>query len=118
MTQSSAYPEKDVALLGNQVEIDVSLLPGVPNQRGPRGPQGLPGLDGVQPNEIIALVSYTHSQPAASNFWIITHNLKFKPNVTAFDSAGDIVEGTVIHNSVNQLTMQFSAPISGTAQLS
>ena len=118
MTNSSAYPEKDVALLGNQVEIDVALLPGVPNQRGPRGPQGLPGKDGVQITQIPALVAYSHNQLAASNFWIITHNLNFRPNVTAFDSAGDMVEGNVIHNSANQLTLQFSSPISGTAQLS
>jgi hypothetical protein len=118
MTQSSAYPEKDVALLGNQVEIDVSLLPGVPNQRGPRGPQGLPGKDGVQPEELIALVSYTHTQPAASNFWTITHNLKFKPSVTVFDSASSVVEGNIAHLNENTLTLSFSAPISGVAHLS
>lgn len=54
MTNASSYPEKDVALLGNQVELDISLLPGVPGQRGPQGPigpqgpQGLAGLEGPQ----------------------------------------------------------------------
>lgn len=51
MTNASSYPEKDVALLGNQVELDISLLPGVPSQRGPRGftgPAGPAGEQGVQ----------------------------------------------------------------------
>lgn len=121
MTNASTYPEKDVALLGNQVELDISLLPGVPNQRGPRGPQGvqgIPGQDGIQPEQVVALVSYTHTQTAASNFWTIAHNLKFKPNVTVFDSANTIVEGNISHLNANTLTVAFSAEISGTAHLS
>lgn len=118
MTNASTYPEKDIALLGNQVELDISLLPGVPNQRGPRGPQGLPGKDGFTAAELINLVSYTHTQNAASDFWTITHNLKFKPNVTVFDSANTIVEGNIAHLNENTLTVAFSAEISGTAHLS
>lgn len=79
---------------------------------------GSPIPQRVTANEVIPLVSYTHTQSVASAQWDITHNLGFKPNVTTFNSAGDIVEGHLIHNSVNQLTMQFSSPFSGTAQLS
>ena len=79
---------------------------------------GSPIPQRVTAQEVIPLVSYTHAQSAASDQWVITHNLGFKPNVTTFDSAGDIVEGHIIHNSVNQLTLQLSAAMSGTAQLS
>jgi hypothetical protein len=79
---------------------------------------GSPIPQRVTAEEVIPLVSYTHNQSATADQWVITHNLGFKPSVTAFDSAGDIVEGHIIHNSVNQLTMQFSASLSGTAQLS
>jgi hypothetical protein len=98
--------------------IDTDLLPGVPGQRGPRGPQGLPGLDGVQPDELIALVSYTHTQSAASDLWVIRHDLKFRPNITVFDSAGTVVEGHIEHTSENIVTVSLSAEISGQAYLS
>jgi hypothetical protein len=69
-------------------------------------------------SQVVPLISYTHTQSATSAQWVVTHNLKFKPNVTVFNSAGDVVEGHIIHNSVDQLTLQFSSPMSGVAQLS
>lgn len=99
---SGFYPETNVDPLYPVVDVD--FLPAVPQR--------------VTSKQIIPLVSYTHNQSAASVQWVVTHNLGFKPNVTVLDSAGDIVDGHIIHNSVNQLTLQFSAPISGTAQLS
>jgi hypothetical protein len=99
---SGFYPETNVDPLYPVVDVD--FLPAVPQR--------------VSAKQIIPLVSYTHSQSAASNQWVVTHNLGFKPNVTVFDSAGDVVEGHIIHNSINQLTLQFSSPMSGIAQLS
>lgn len=99
---SGFYPETNVDPLYPVVDVD--FLPAVPQR--------------VTSKQIIPLVSYTHNQSAAAVQWVVTHNLGFKPNVTVLDSAGDIVDGHIIHNSVNQLTLQFSAPISGTAQLS
>ena len=99
---SGFYPETNVDPL--YPVIDTDFLPAVPQR--------------VTSRQLIPLVSYTHTQSAASAQWVITHNLGFKPNVTAFDSAGDIVEGHIIHNSVNQLTLQLSAAMSGLAQLS
>ncbi|CAB4123764.1 hypothetical protein UFOVP45_22 [uncultured Caudovirales phage] len=99
-------------------EIDTDLLPGVPGQRGPTGPTG-PGVSDAQIASLIpGLVSYRHTQLAASNTWTITHNLHFMPNVTAYDSSGNMVEGNVVHTNVNSLTIQFSAAISGNAVLS
>lgn len=118
-------PEMDISLLSGTglfsnsspgyPEIDITLLPGVPGQRGPTGP-------GVTDQQIIDVVipavSYNHIQNSASTTWTITHNLTFLPNVTVFDSGGTMVEGNVVHVSINQLTIQFSAAISGNAVLS
>jgi hypothetical protein len=111
-------------------EIDISLLPGVPNQRGAQGPTGATGPRGATGptgpgvttqqilDVIVPAVSYKHTQNSASTTWTITHSLKFLPNVTAFDSSGTQVEGNVVHISINQLTISFSAAISGNAVLS
>lgn len=104
-------PEMDIALLSGTgefvpnspgyPEIDITLLPGVPNQR----------IDYTK-------VAYSHTQIAASNTWTIEHGLQFKPNLTAFDSAGEMVEGHIVHTDNTTLTITFSAEISGTAYLS
>jgi len=79
------------------------------------GPQGSGGLTAA---EIPDLVAFTHSQLSSSNTWTIVHNLDFYPNVTVFDSAGSMVEGSVTHSSKTTLTIAFSAAISGKAYLS
>ena len=99
---SGFYPETNVDPLYPVVDVD--FLPAVPQR--------------VSASVVIPLVSYTHTQSATASQWTVTHNLGFKPNVTVFNSAGDIVEGHIIHNSINQLTLQFSATMSGVAQLS
>lgn len=43
----------------------------------------------------------------------VTHNLAKFPAITVHDSAGDEVEGTIIHNDINTSTVAFSAPFSG-----
>lgn len=110
--------------------IDISLLPGVPGQRGPTGPTGPTGIPGptgptgpagdVTQLEatIPSLVSYTHNQASVASTWTITHNLNFRPNVTVFDSANTMVEGSITHISNTELSVSFSAGISGTAYLS
>ena len=87
-----------------QPEVDIALLPGVPNQSVP--------------------VGYKHSQNASSVAWTINHNLRFYPNVTVFDSSGttwqegNTVEGDVVHINKNSLVINFSMPVNGTAILS
>jgi hypothetical protein len=100
---------------GNHVTIAYGGPQGV---QGPTGPTGATGPSGITAGAVPALVSYTHSQPAASSTWTITHNLNFKPSVNVFDSAGTMVEGAVTHTNSNTLTVVFSASISGTAHLS
>jgi hypothetical protein len=100
---------------GNSVTIAYGGPQGV---QGPTGPTGATGPGGLVAGDIPALVSYTHNQSAASTTWTITHSLGFKPNVTVFDSGESMVEGSVTHTSINQLTITFSASISGRAHLS
>jgi putative salt-induced outer membrane protein YdiY len=110
-------PEMDISLLSGTgqfvpnspgyPEIDITLLPGVP------------AVSTTFIKETaVAATSYRHVQNAAATTWTINHNLKFRPNVTVFDSGNTMVEGNVVHVSINQLTIQFSAAISGTALLS
>ena len=82
------------------------------------GPQGEAGVSGVQSDEIIDLVSYAHTQGSASTVWTVNHNLNFYPNVTVYDSANSMVEGTVSHTNQVTLSITFSAAISGKAHLS
>jgi hypothetical protein len=100
---------------GNNIIISGGGPQGV---QGPTGPTGATGAGGLGTAAVAALVSYTHSQPAASSTWTITHNLNFRPSVNVFDSAGTMVEGSVTHTNSNTLTVAFSATISGTAHLS
>jgi hypothetical protein len=76
---------------------------------GTQGPQGPPGADGG---------SYYHSQVGVSDTWVVLHNLGYRPNVTSFNSADSQVEGEVVHDSVNQLTVTFSSAFSGYAVVS
>jgi hypothetical protein len=73
---------------------------------------------GVDAEEIVPLVSYTHTQGVESDSWEIEHNLGFYPSVTVFLSSGDVVEGAIEHQDTNTLTITFSVAISGTAYLS
>ena len=100
--------------VNNEVKISASGPQGVQGPTGPTGPTG----PGMTAEEIIDAVSYTHNQSATSNVWSITHGLSFYPNVTVFDSADTMVEGAVLHNDENSLTITFSAQISGKAHLS
>ena len=82
------------------------------------GPQGPAGTSGTQADDIPDLVSYAHVQSSSSNSWTIPHNLNFYPNVTVYNSFGDMVEGSVTHTNATSLTITFSSAISGKAYLS
>ena len=66
----------------------------------------------------VGRVSHEHTQGAASNSWVIAHNLGFKPNVTVVDSAGTIYEGEITYTNTNSLTVSFQSSFSGYAYLS
>lgn len=57
---------------------------------------------------------FEHVQSVASSSWTVNHNLDKRPAVTVLDSMGREMEGDVTHVTTLQLTIQFSAPFSGT----
>ena len=61
--------------------------------------------------------AYEFTQGTPSDTWTITHNLNKRPSITILTSAGDEVEGAVTVNSLNQITITFCAPFSGSAIL-
>ena len=61
---------------------------------------------------------YEHEQGTSAAIWTITHNLGFRPSVIAMDSVYfNTVEGEIVHNSENELTIEFSGAFSGKAYL-
>tara|TARA_R100000322_G_scaffold30937_1_gene19937 strand:+ start:283 stop:537 length:255 start_codon:yes stop_codon:yes gene_type:complete len=63
----------------------------------------------VMTQPIIGDITYTHNQSSTSDTWTITHNLNRFPSVTVVDSANTVVIGTIVYDSVNQLTITFFA---------
>jgi hypothetical protein len=104
---------------------------GTQGTQGTIGVQGATGIGGAAvdntddvPEGItnkyftVGRVSYEHTQGVASATWNIVHNLKFYPNVTVQDSAGNIVEGEIAYTNSDSLVITFSAAFSGIAYLS
>jgi hypothetical protein len=88
-------------------------------------------LNGVQNNDVLSYeastglwkaaksaLRYTHTQVAALSTWAIAHNMGYMPSITVIDSGGNEVEGSIVYNSTDTLTLSFSAEMSGTAYLS
>ncbi len=73
---------------------------------GPQGPEGPAGA---------AVSSYEHSQPSASDTWIINHNLGFKPSTLAYSVGGMMMWANVQHIDDNQAQIHFDGPVSGYA---
>ena len=61
--------------------------------------------------------NYIHDQQVALITWIITHNMNKYPSVNIVDTANDEVTGDVKYNSLNQITISFTAAFSGKAYL-
>lgn len=84
-----------------------------------QGPQGDPGIQGEPGEPGSAPQAYVHSQIPPSDTWVVVHNLGYRPGgVIIIDSGGTTVEGEMTYDSVNQITLIFSAAFSGTAYLS
>jgi len=60
---------------------------------------------------------YVHDQQVASTSWTVTHNMNKYPSVNVVDTANDEVTGDVKYNSLNQITISFTAAFSGKAYL-
>lgn len=92
--------------------------------RGPQGDPGTPGADGADGTDGAPGPpgptggTYTHEQGVPLVMWTVIHNLGFHPNVTAFTSAGDEIEGVIEQIDANSLYIHFSAATGGIAHLS
>ncbi len=62
-------------------------------------------------------LNYTFTQNTPSSFWDINHNLGKIPCVRVMDSSGGQIEGDVVDASLDQLSIAFTAPFSGSAFL-
>lgn len=60
---------------------------------------------------------YVHEQSVPSSTWSIIHNLGKYPSASVVDSAGSNVEGYVIYDSTNAITLSFNGAFSGVAYL-
>lgn len=60
---------------------------------------------------------YVHDQQVSSSSWVVSHNLNKFASVNIVDTANSEVIGEVTYNNTNQLTITFSAPISGKAYI-
>lgn len=88
--------------------------PGPPGQQGPPGDTGPQGPPGTSVNG-----SYRHVQGPALISWVIHHNLGFRPGgITIIDSAGDVVEGDIVHLDDNTVVLTFTSAVGGEAYLS
>ena len=75
------------------------------------GPPGSGGSGGAS--------SFQFTQASALALWTVNHNLGFYPStVTVLTPGGTEVNAAVNNISVNQLTIEFSAPFAGVARIS
>tara|TARA_R110002020_G_scaffold475254_1_gene709260 strand:- start:1965 stop:2348 length:384 start_codon:yes stop_codon:yes gene_type:complete len=51
--------------------------------------------------------TYIHNQSSTSATWAVTHNLNRFPAVTVINSADTVVQGTIVYNTANKLTITF-----------
>lgn len=80
-----------------------------PGPQGPIGPEGPAGT---------STGYFEYNQIAPANVWTITHDLGYNPATTVTDSAGNVVEGTLLYLDTNTLEITFGIAISGYAYMS
>lgn len=61
--------------------------------------------------------NYTHNQASAQTVWTIPHSLGRRPAVSILDSEGRVVHADVQHLSDDVVSITFSVPMLGTAEL-
>lgn len=73
------------------------------------------GAQVLQPDQM----TFEFEQGAAATSWVIVHNLGFNPIVRVFESTGDeeIQPLSIVHDSIFQVTIQFSSATAGRARL-
>lgn len=77
----------------------------IPFFKGDPGPQGPPGS------------GMNFRQHLPETVWVIEHNFGYWPSVQVFDTNGDECEGDLTNETLNRLTITFSAPFAGIARI-
>lgn len=95
-------------------KIDV-VLPAYQVDVSAPGPQGIPGPEGPPG---INTGYFTFEQVAPASTWTINHNLGYNPAVTATDTSGNVIEGTLLYITPNTLELSFGIAIAGNAYMS
>lgn len=60
---------------------------------------------------------FVFTQSTAASSWTIVHNLNKFPSVTIEDTGGNDIEGEIVYDNSNQITLNFSSAFAGTAYL-
>lgn len=84
---------------------------------GVEGPAGTRGSVGPEGPEGPPATTFVYPEGAPNTVWKILHELKRYPSVTVLDTAGDEVQGITVYNSNEELTITFSAAVTGEALL-
>lgn len=61
--------------------------------------------------------SYTFYQSSSSTVWVIAHNLGYFPIVRVFIGNNEVQPQSIVHDTVNQVTITFATPQVGYARL-
>lgn len=114
---NSTLPVQTVSAPGHTVPVSVGQTPAV--IQGPKGDKGEQGNKGDAGTLVVGSGDLTHDhfQATASASWVINHGLQKYPSVVVIDSALDECEGAISYDSINQITINFSAAFSGHAYL-
>lgn len=72
----------------------------------------------VQPTINIEGGGTGYSGSYSGSTWNVLHNLGYYPNILIVDDNGNSIEGSVVFNSINLLTVSFGTSVSGTIYLS
>lgn len=97
--------EPDIVVIVQKKDTGVVVAaPGPQGARGPVGPAGAPGG---------SVYEFTQSTPSAT--WVINHNIGRRVSVTLFNDVGDVLMSDIEHGSLNQATVTWSSPTTGSA---
>jgi hypothetical protein len=120
-SEVAVYPADESSVILDEtptsvVIVSTSGLQGIP---GPQGePSTVPGPPGPMGPPGSAPQAYVHDQSNPDIVWAIGHNLGYRPNVTAIDSAGTTQLGETVYVDENNLEIHFLAAFGGKAYLS
>jgi hypothetical protein len=74
-------------------------------------------LTGHTDGNVKPTYSYTHFQTVAASSWVILHGLGYNPIARVFVGNSEVQPASIVHDSVNQMTITFNRAYAGVAKL-